>query len=105
MYSIEYKWTNVEIKVTTINMIEVNESKQKDQFTEIESEKIHELKTSLYVTSFKRISLNNSKEKIRDKKTLKVVKIQTPKPKNLPNKPPLKNPINGKKTIKKSIKL
>ena len=38
-------------------------------------------------------------------KTLKVVKIQTPKPKNLPNKPPLKNPINGKKTIKKSIKL
>ena len=49
------------------------------------------------------ISLKSTNEKTKDKKTLKVVKIQTPNPKNLPNKLPLKNPINGKKTIKKSI--
>ena len=90
------------MNVTTINIIDVNESKQKHHLIEIESEKIHELKTNLYVTSFNKISFKSIKEKTRDKKTLKVVKIQTPNPKNLPNKPPLKNPINGKKTIKKA---
>jgi hypothetical protein len=34
---------------------------------------------------------------------LDVVKIQTPKPKNRPNKLPLKNPIKGKKIIKNNI--
>ncbi len=91
------------MNVTTINIIDVNESKQKHHLIEIESEKIHELRANLYVTSFNKISFKSIKEKTRDKKTLKVVKIQTPNPKNLPNKPPLKNPINGKKTIKKSI--
>ena len=93
------------MNVTTINIIDVNESKQKHHLIEIESEKIHELKINLYVTSFNKISFKSIKEKTREKKTLKVVKIQTPNPKNLPNKPPLKNPINGRKTIKKSIYL
>ena len=89
------------MNVTTINIIDVNESKQKHHLIEIESEKIHELKINLYVTSFNKISFKSTKEKTKDKKTLKVVKIQTPNPKNLPNKTPLKNPINGRKTIKK----
>ena len=50
------------MNVTTINIIDVNESKQKHHLIEIESEKIHELRANLYVTSFNKISFKSIKE-------------------------------------------
>lgn len=93
------------MKVTTINIIEVNASKQKLQLIEIESENIQGNRLSLYVTSFTRMSLNKDSEKTNAKNTLNVVNMQTPKPRERPNNPPLKKPIKGKKTIKNNIKL
>ena len=41
MYSVEYKWTKHETKVTTINIIPVKLSNKKPQDTENKSESIH----------------------------------------------------------------
>lgn len=41
MYSVEYKWTRLEINVTITNIIAVNESKQKLQSNSNESIYIH----------------------------------------------------------------
>jgi hypothetical protein len=46
---------------------------------------------------------NKYKDSIKDKKTKKVVIIETPEPRTLPKRIPLKNPNKGSITIIKNI--
>lgn len=103
MYSVEYTCTKVETKVTTINIITVKLSIQKNQstcsqFIEIQCPKLI-LKTYLPLKILK----NKIKELINAQKILLVVIKQTPKPKRKPKKQPLKKPNNGDNKIKASI--
>ena len=103
MYSVEYKCTNIEIKVTTISIITVRLSMQKHQSTVNKSTKIHFPKLILYTTFINKILYNKNNELVKAIKMLLVVIKQTPKPNCHPKKHPLKNPSRGEIIIKANI--
>ena len=103
MYSVEYKWTSVEIKVTTTSIIPVRLSKQKDQSIVNESIWIQWNKLNITTCPEVIVLYKKHKDNKKDVKVHKVVIKQTPGPKRYPNRLPLKNPRRGKKIISKSI--
>jgi len=105
IYSVEYKCTKVEIKVTTKSIITVNLSKQKDQLTSTEAKWNHLPNTTLKIEPVKSKVINNFTERRHEKSTESVLVIVAPRPVKKPKLLVKINPKRGKNTIESNINL
>jgi len=105
IYSVEYKCTSVEIKVTTNNIITVNLSKQKDQLMSTLAKWNHLPTKTLKIDPVKSKTENNFIEKRQARKTEKVLIIVEPLPVKKPSELVKINPKRGKNTIESSINI
>ena len=97
MYSIEYRWTQVEIDVTTQSITAVKLSIQKDQFIPKLSKTTQEHKFTVYTSPVLKIVKNTLNEITKAKKTKMVARLPSlSDPNSLPKNFPLKNPVVGK---------
>ena len=104
IYSVEYKCTKVEIKVTTKSIITVNLSKQKDQLISTEAKWNHLPNTILKIEPVKSKVMNNFTDKRHEKSTESVLVIVEPLPVKNPKLLVKINPKRGKNTIESNIK-
>ena len=103
IYSVEYKCTSVDIKVTTTNITDVKLSKQKHHWMFNVSTKNHEPIVILTILPEIINVQNKYNENKKQIKTKIVVKIETPTPKKRPNNIEVKKPKNGKNIISINI--
>lgn len=104
IYSVEYKWTKNEIKVTTKSIITVNLSKQKDQLISTAAKWNHFPNTTLKIEPVKSSTKNNLVERRHAKRTEKVLIIVEPLPVIKPRVLVKIKPKSGKNTIESNIK-